>query len=92
MVVVVTFQYNMLYQPLINHNIELGARAVLDWDCGEGAILIPDADSKIFVHWLTDKGNIKSTYTMTYDTKLVGKVRLTNGLDKKTNIHVVKIS
>jgi hypothetical protein len=76
-----------LYKALKNSQIDLGANAVLDYDCGEGKILIPGPNSKVYVHWLTDKGQIRSTYTMTYATKLTGKLRLTNSnIDTKIQV------
>ena len=79
-----------LYKQLHVDTIDLGSRAVLDQDFGEdGAILIPNGKAKIFVHWLTDKGNVRSTWTMTYASKITGKVRLTNGLDENTRIQVL---
>jgi hypothetical protein len=79
----------MLYKQLQIKNIQLGSRSVLDYDFGEEAILVPSPNCKVFLHWLTDKGNIRSTFTMTYATKVVGKVRLTNGLDKEVDIQVL---
>jgi hypothetical protein len=79
----------MLFKQLHVNTIELGSRAVLDQNFGEGAILVPSPNSKVFLHWLTDKGNIRSTFTMTYATKVEGKVRLTNGLDKEVVIQVL---
>jgi hypothetical protein len=70
--------------------IKLGPKEQLDQDFGEdGAILIPNAKSKAFLHWLTDKGNIRSTFTMTYATKVVSKVRIINALDEELVIQVL---
>lgn len=78
-----------LYKQLHTNNIQLGARSVLDYDFGEAAILVPSPKCKVFLHWLTDKGAIRSTFTMTYATKVEGKVRLTNGLDTNVDILVL---
>ena len=78
-----------LYKQLHTNNIQLGGKSVLEQDFGEGAILVPNAKCKIFVHWLTDKGNIRSTFTMTYATLVIGKVRITNGLDTEVQIQVL---
>ena len=83
----------MLYQPLQTQSLHLAGRASLDGvDCGECAVLIPNPKSKIFVHWLTEKGNIRSTYTMEYATQIEGTVRLINGLDKETDVLLVKLA
>jgi hypothetical protein len=79
----------MLYKQLHTTQLQLGAKSVLEYDFGEAAILVPSPDSKIFVHWMTDKGNIKSTFTMTYATKISGKVRLTNAKDNQVDILVL---
>lgn len=79
----------MLYKQLQTKNIQLGSRSVLDYDFGEEAILVPAPNCKVFLHWLTEKGAIRSTFTMTYATKVCGKVRLTNGLDSDLSIQVL---
>ena len=79
----------MLYKSLHTAQIQLGSRSVLEYDFGDASILVPSPDSKVFIHWLTDKGAIKSTFTMTYVTKISGKVRLTNAKDTQVDIHVL---
>ena len=79
----------MLYKQLHNKPIHLGGRSVLDYDFGEVAILVPSPESKIFLHWLTEKGAIRSTFTMTYATRVSGKVRLTNAKDTQADIQVL---
>lgn len=79
----------MLYKSLHTKPIQLGGKSVLEYDFGESAILVPSPDSKVFLHWITDKGAIKSTFTMTYATRVSGKVRLTNGKDTKVDILVL---
>lgn len=79
-----------LFKQLHIDTIKLGSRAQIEKDFGdEGAILIPNGKAKIFVHWMTDKGNIRSTWTMTYASKITGKVRLINGLDNEIGIQVL---
>jgi hypothetical protein len=79
----------MLYKSLHTAQIQLGSRSVLEYDFGDASILVPSPDSKVFIHWLTDKGAIKSTFTMTYATKISGKVRLTNAKDAQVDIQVL---
>lgn len=79
----------MLYKQLTTKQLQIGGNSVVDYDFGEESILVPSPNCKVFLHWLTDKGNIKSTFTMTYATKVSGKVRLTNGLDKEVVIQVL---
>jgi hypothetical protein len=90
--VAVLSRCNVLYQPLKNYTIKLDPKETKDLDAQTGAILIPSPNSKIFLHWLTDKGNIRSTYTMTYATRVEGKLKVINGLDATTSIHVIQLS
>lgn len=82
----------MLYRQLKNHKIHLKAKESVDYDAGEGVIMIPDSNTKIYVHWITDKGRIRSTYTMTYDTEIKERVKLINGSNTDTDIHVIKLT
>lgn len=82
----------MLYRQLKNHKIHLTGKETTEYDAGSGVIMIPDPNSKIFVHWLSDKGAVRSTFTMTYDTEIRDRVKLINGLSSPVNIHVIKLS
>jgi hypothetical protein len=79
-----------LYTPLKSKKIQLGPRAVLDYDFGDGKTVVPIQNCKVFVHWLTENGKMRATYTMTFSTKLQGDVRLTNGLDTDCELLVVE--
>jgi hypothetical protein len=79
----------MLYKSVHTKPIQIGGNSVLEYDFGDEAILVPGPNSKVFLHWLTDKGNIRSTFTMTYATKVTGKVRLTNSKDTQVEILVL---
>lgn len=81
----------MLYQPLKTRIVSLEGKKSQDLDAQTGAVLVPENGSKIFIHWLTDKGQIRSTYTMTYATKIEGKVKLINGSDNPTVIQVIHL-
>jgi hypothetical protein len=87
----VPFQYNMLYQPLKHHVIDLGPKDTVELDAQTGAVLVPSTNSKVFLHWLTDSGKIRSTYTMTYATRVEGKLKLINGLDTTTSVQVIHL-
>ena len=88
----VLFRCNMLYQPLKNYVIQLDLKETKDIDAQNGAVLIPNPNSKIFLHWLTDNGNIRSTYTMTYATRVEGKLKIINGSATATAVHVVQLA
>ena len=88
----VPFQRNMLYQPLKNYSIQLGPKDSTELDAQNGVVLVPQSGAKVFLHWLTDSGKIRSTYTMTYATRVEGKVKLINGIDTQTAIHVIQLA
>lgn len=81
----------MLYKALSSQYIELGAHEVLEWNARDGVVFMPQSNSRIFLHWLSEKGNIRSTYTMTGPTRVEGNLRLTNALDIETTIQVVHL-
>ena len=79
----------MLYQALKNYSIQLGSKESVDLDARTGVVLVPQTSSKVFIHWLTDSGKIRSTFTMTYATRVEGKCQLINGFDKVISIQVI---
>jgi hypothetical protein len=81
----------MLYRSLKNNTINLDGKETVDFDAADGVVFVPQQGSKIFLHWMTDKGNIRSTYTMTYPTWVEGKLKIINGLDATSSIHVIHI-
>jgi hypothetical protein len=81
----------MLHRALKNTVINLNSKESVDFDASTGVVFVPQQGSKIFLHWMTDKGNIRSTYTMTYATWVEGKVKLINGLDVQTTVHVIQL-
>ena len=81
----------MLYKSLKTTKLQLGAGGVIQWDCGTGVVLVPQSDCKIFAHWHTDKGNLRSTYTITGATRLEGLVQLANALETEVIFQVVHL-
>ena len=90
--VAVPFRCNMLYQALKNYLITIGPKDSTELDAQNGVVLVPQSGSKVFLHWLTDSGKIRSTYTMTYATRVEGKVKLINGFDVQTTVHVIQLA
>ena len=84
-------QSNMLYRTLKNSTLKLDSKETIEFDAGEGVVFVPQPNSKIYLHWLTDSGKMRQTYTMTFDTKVTGKLKIINGLDSPTSIHVIHI-
>jgi hypothetical protein len=81
----------MLYRALRNNAINLSSRETLDFDANTGVVFVPQCGSKIFLHWFTAKGNLRSTYTMTYPTWVEGKLKIINGLDSPASINVIQL-
>ena len=81
----------MLYQALKNHFIKLGPQEEYELDAGLGVVLVPQSGAKVFLHWLTESGKMRSTFTMTYPTRVEGKVKLINGLNVQTAVHVIQL-
>jgi len=90
-VAALAFQCNMLYKQLKTQTIHLAAKESREFDAGTGVVLVPQPNSKVFIHWLTDSGKMRSTFTMTYATQIFEKVKLINGLNEPTDINVIQI-
>jgi hypothetical protein len=88
---VVHSPFDMLYRSLKNHFITLSPKQEFELDAGTGVVLVPHSGAKVFLHWLTDSGKMKSTFTMTYPTRVEGKVKLINGLNVQTSVHVIQL-
>lgn len=80
----------MLYKQLNTKWIKLDNKQSVEYDAGEGAILIPPNDGKVFLHWLTDKGNVKATFTMICATLVTGKIKVINGSNHHLDIRVLE--
>lgn len=79
----------MLYQSLNVKKLCLGPKETIEFDAGCGCILIPNPNSKIFLHWLTKNGKMRASYTMTKVTRVEDTFKLINGQDLPTDILVV---
>lgn len=81
----------MNYRALKNHWIKLESKAETEIDAGQGTILVPPPNSKVFLHWLNEKGKLVSTYTMTYPTQVQNKVKLINAQSTPISIQAIEI-
>ena len=82
----------MLYQQLKTRSIKLSPKESCDFDAGTGVVLVPQSESKVFIHWLTDKGNIKATHTLACPTVISGKCKLINGLTLDASIQIIQLT
>jgi hypothetical protein len=82
----------MLYQALKTTPIRLEGRAVLQWECGKGVVLMPQNECKLYAHWHNPTGKLRSTYTITAPTQITGLVQLTNGLDAEALFQLVHLA
>ena len=81
----------MRYRALKNHFIKVPGKGEQDYDAGEGAVLVPPAGSKVFLHWLTDNGKLAATYTLEYATLVQNKFKIINNKSDPVQIHCIEI-
>jgi hypothetical protein len=80
----------MKYQALKHKLLTLEGKGQLELDAEDDALmLIPEEGSKVYLHWKTDSGKLAATYTMTFPTKVEGKVTLINALNTAAKITVI---
>lgn len=83
----------MLFLQLKTKRIQLNSKEQQEFDFGkDGAILVPNLDSKVFIHWISDKGNVRTTFTMTQPIKVFEKVRIINGGPNQVDIQILNES
>lgn len=81
----------MLYKTLKTTPIKLEGHAVLQWECGNGVVIMPQNECKLYAHWQTDKGKLRATYTITAPTRVEGLVLLTNALDTDVLFQIIHL-
>jgi hypothetical protein len=80
----------MKYVALKHQSYNLPGKGQVDIDATNNSIiLIPEENSKIYLHWKNDTGKLVATYTMTFPTKIEGKVTMINALDKATTVKTI---
>jgi len=80
----------MLYQALSPHNIRLETNESREIDAGTGAVLIPEDDSKIFLHWHNGE-KLRATYTMTDATRVFERVKLINASGRVVAVKIINL-
>jgi hypothetical protein len=73
----------MWYKELNNIQIKLKAKEELELDAGDGKILIPMTESRLFLHWFNDKGKMVSSHQLRFSTFVTQKVKLINSENKE---------
>lgn len=81
----------MLYKELNNQILTIPSKGSITIDAGTGVVLIPANNDKIFLNWLTDKGNIFATHTLVYSTLVLNKVKLINNQSHEAKVHQVEL-
>ena len=82
----------MTCQNLTNYFIKFGKKQELMFDApGNGVILIPPKNMKLYVQFLNEQGQLLASNTVTYSAKVVGKVRLVNGSPLELDLHVIQL-
>ena len=82
---------SMRYRALKNNYIKLDANKDTLLDAGDGVILIPEKDSKVYVHWLSNSGKITTTCTVDYATLVTQTVKLINAQNTPIRVHCIEI-
>jgi hypothetical protein len=72
----------MWYKELPNLTIKLQPKQEVELDLGEGKILIPTTDTRIFLHWYNEKGKLINSHQLKYSTLVRHKVKLVNPENK----------
>jgi hypothetical protein len=82
----------MLYRVITSQIIKLKAKETRSYDAGTGVIMIPENNSKIYLHWYTDANKLRSTLTLNQPSEVYECVTIINGSDTPTSIQVIKIA
>lgn len=56
-----------------------------------GSVLIPEENTKVFLHWLNENGKLLTTYTLSYPTLVHDTVKLINSSGKSVRVHVIDL-
>lgn len=81
-----------MYKSLKTENIVLEAKEEAIFKADKSVVFVPHWNSKIYLHWLTEDGLIKNTFTMTYATKVEGKIKLINAsTTSPTSVQVIHL-
>jgi hypothetical protein len=80
----------MKYQALKHKTINLAAKAEYELDSVDAEVtLVPNDGDKVFIHWKNQSGKLMATYTMTFPTRIDGKVTLINALTKPASVRII---
>lgn len=81
----------MNYRALNSTYLKVPKKSELEYDAGEGTVLIPLSDDKVYLHWHNLNGKVVSTYTLTYSTLVKNKLKIINNSSNEIKIHAIKI-
>jgi hypothetical protein len=76
----------MLYKELANKHIKLPSKGQVEIDAGDGVILVPLNEGKVFLNWLNDKGQMISTHTLRFSTRVERRIRIINAESKEMTL------
>lgn len=87
----ITAKSFMTYYRIPNTRyLRLKANEEIEFDAGFATLLIPQPNSKIYLHWYN--GNkLSSTLTLAQPTIVENDLRIINGDSSNTSIQVIKI-
>lgn len=81
----------MNYKVLRSQFIRLAPQQELLFDAGEGCILIPQDNAKIYLHWLNNNGKMVSTLTLTMPTVVYNSVKIINSSSSPACIRAISL-
>lgn len=79
----------MNYKVLRSQFIRLAPQQELLFDAGEGCILIPQDNAKIYLHWQNKNGKLVSSLTLTSSTTVRNKLNIINGSTSTACVHTI---
>ena len=81
----------MNYKALKNNYIKLAGKEEVEFDAGEGTVLIPPPNTKVYLHWTNSNGKLVSTFTLTYATLVQNKIKIINSTNTPLSIHAITL-
>ena len=80
----------MKYQALKHRYINIDKETQITAS-PNGSVLVPEENTKVFLHWLNENGKLLTTYTLSYPTLVQDTVKLLNSSGKTVRIHVIDL-
>jgi hypothetical protein len=80
----------MKYSALKNRYVTIEKELVITAG-PNGSVLIPDSNTKLFLHWLNENGKMVATYTLTFPTMVHDTLKLINSSSNSVRVHMIDL-